>query len=112
MPAALSKCARRWLIQVDGDGAFKSDLFADFCEEYGLDRYPHPSKSPDLALIENAWNMGEDGITDLALAHRKWRDGAERVKANYEAWRKLVKKGIRKVKRRHDGELINGVSSP
>ena len=53
--------------------------------------------------------MGEEGIADLALANRKWRDGAARVKANYEAWGKLVKKGIRKVKRRHYGELLKGM---
>jgi len=100
---------RTWTIMVDGDGAFKSDLFKEFCQDNGIEIYDHPSKSPDLAPIENAWNVGEEKIADLALKERKWRNGAARNAANYAAWEKLVLTGIRKVGRSFYGKLIDGM---
>ena len=62
-----------------------------------------------MAPIENIWNRGEDHIDDLALAELKWRNGAKRNAANYTAWAKVVKKGIRKVKRSQYGKVINSM---
>ena len=88
-------------------GAFDSPLFREYCTEVGIDLYNHPAWSPDLAPIENVWNVGEQHIDDIAWAERRWRHGAKRCKANYEAWLHVVLKGVRKVRRSYYGELID-----
>ena len=86
---------RKFLIQIDGDGAFKSDLFDAFCKENGLERYPHPSRSPDIAPIENLWNEAERRLSDAAFESRFWRRGASRAKDNLARWAVLLKKHVR-----------------
>ena len=86
---------KKFLIQIDGDGAFTSFQFLEFCKENGLEIYPHPSRSPDIAPIENVWNEAERRCSEAAFESRFWRKGALRNQKNLDKWAVLLKKQIR-----------------
>ena len=87
---------RAYLIVCDGDGAFKSHFFKDFCVEHRIRLFEHTPRSADLNPIENLWNVGNESIADYVFEHKKWRDGVQRNAKNMSDFTKIVLKFIRR----------------
>ena len=91
-----------WRIVCDGDGAFKSTAFEQYCEEVGIIKVPHPASSPELNPEENVWSEGGRIIEAAVFETPKWRKGVpgtgKQIKqADKDAWDKFVKEQYRKV---------------
>jgi len=87
--------SRRYLIMCDGDGAFKSFLFEQYCKEAGIDLIEWPPYSADLAPMENTWAEGDSRLEVEVNASRTWRTGVKVNQTNLKAWDVLVHKKFR-----------------
>jgi len=96
-------------IQVDGDGVFTSKFIKRWSLQRNCKLFPIPPRSGDWAPIEKAWGYITLIIEKEANAHRLWRKGAKDTPANFQKWRKFVKKCIRKVPAWYWTNLGNGI---
>ena len=96
---------RPWRIVCDGDGAFKSTAFEQYCEEVGIIKVPHPASSPELNPEENVWSEGDRIVEAAVMEVPKWRKGVkgtgkEIKQSDKDAWDTFVKEQYRKVSTR------------
>ena len=94
-----------WRIVCDGDGAFKSTSFEQYCEEVGIIKVPHPASSPELNPEENVWSEGDRIVEAAVMEVPKWRKGVkgtgkEIKQSDKDAWDTFVKEQYRKVSTR------------
>lgn len=100
---------KKLALQCDGDGAFTSHHIRRWCRANNCEIFRIPPRSGDWAPIEKAWGRMTQIIELEANKHRLWRKGAKDTHANFQKWRKFVKKCIRKVPKSYWTNLGNGI---
>jgi len=106
LPALQRNCGPKpWRMVCDGDGAFKSTLFLEFCHTEGIILVPHPAASPDLNPEENVWSEGDRKVDAAVFESKKWRKGAagtgkQIAQEDKDEWDEFVKTQYRKVTER------------
>ena len=91
-----------WRVVCDGDGAFKSTAFQQYCDEVGIIKVDHPAGSPDLNPEENVWSECDRHVEQAVMEDPYWRKGApgtgQQVKqSDKDRWDGFVKTQCRKV---------------
>jgi len=100
---------KKFLIQTDGDGAFRSHFFAATLRRLNCVRFTVPPRSGDIAPIERAWAWAGRAIRKKANALRKWRYGAKDTPMNRAAWSKLVLSCVQSIPNKSWTSLVKGM---
>lgn len=102
---------RRFLVMTDGDGAFRSKLFEQYCEEAGIDLVDFPPYSGDIAPMENVWAEGDRRLLLKVGENKKWRSGVKVNKRNLKDWDTIVHKTFRQIPSPFYTNTVNGLDA-